>query len=500
MQIDRLLALAALATAFWLPTGDNQGHESQLVVPWDDKCSPPQTPYLAFHSPQSAIMLFDPTTLVPGHSSLEFICQSGLRSVGMTWTLHRNMVVKPFREGKAEALPANQFVIQISPERVASRLLRSEGGSRYGNGNHGSEGQAAGHGLCVFGWRAAEMAIQDTRPADFKEFWDRAKAKLAAIPLEARNETPLETFDRAGINAYNLKSACLPADYDPAGHKVEDVESCKISFAGPDGGRVYAWLAKPKGPGPFPAMLVLPGAGFAARPRPLEHARHGYLAIDMQIHGQDVDLPKYPSLPGYYDGFQFEPVDAYYYYNIHLRVVQAVNYLVSRPDVDAKRIVAVGGARAAGWESSSRASTAALPPRSPAIANSPNYPHLHWVARCNGLDTPWDRPSDPKFKDRVKFNGMDLTGKPPAVTNADGRCLAYYDPMNFAPDIHCPVLMNAGLIDPASPPFSVFAVYNRLTWKKRRSFRCRDSPTTGPPSSTAGPGAGWIRTLASRWF
>ena len=93
---------------------------------------------------------------------------------------------------------------------------------------------------------------------------------------------------------------------------------------------------------------------------------------------------------------------------------------------------------------------------------SPNYPHLHWVARCNGLDKPWDNAWDPKFKDRVKSDGMDMAGKPPAVTDPDGRCLAYYDPMNFASDICCPVLMNAGLIDPASPPSSVWAVYNRL--------------------------------------
>ena len=225
----------------------------------------------------------------------------------------------------------------------------------------------------------------------------------------------METFDRAQINAYNLKNACLPADYDPDGHKVEEVESGKISFAGPDGGRVYAWLAKPKGAGPFPAMLVLPGAGFAARPRPLEHARHGYLAIDIQIHGQDVDLPKYPPLPGYYDRFQFEPVEAYYYYNVHLRVVQAVNYLVSRPDVDARRIVAVGGSQGgrlsiviAGLDRRIAAAVAC-------IANSPNQPHLHWVARCND----------------AKFDGMDLAGKPPVASGAEGRCLAYYDPMNF---------------------------------------------------------------------
>jgi cephalosporin-C deacetylase-like acetyl esterase len=436
-----------------------------LAVPWGDKCSPPQTPYLAFYSPQSAEMLFGPEMLGPRQSSLEFFCQAGLRSVGLTWTLHRNMIIKPFRAGKAEPLLANRYRIGIAPQDLPPGFYDLK--VVLDTGMETKEAKDARDrrpvtGICTFGWRAGEMAVQDTRPADFTSFWDKAKASLTRIPLDARNETPMMTFDRAQINAYNLSSACLPADYDPDGHKVEEVESCKISFAGPDGGRVYAWLAKPKGPGPFPAMLILPGAGFNARPRPLEHARHGYLAIDIQIHGQDVDLPKYPPLPGYFDGFRFEPVEAYYYYNVHLRVIQAVNYLVSRADVDTRRIVAVGGSQGgrlgiviAGLDHRIAAVVSA-------IANSPNYPHLHWVARCNGLDKPWDKASDPKLQGRVKSDGMDLTGKPPVVTDADGRCLAYYDPMNFAPDIRCPLLMNGGLIDPVSPPFSVWAVYGRV--------------------------------------
>jgi cephalosporin-C deacetylase-like acetyl esterase len=456
-----------MAVAILTQTATANAMNLNLALPWDDKCSPPQTPFLVFYSPQSPALLFSPATCGPGQSSLEIICQAGLRSVGMTWTLHRNMIDKPFREGKAEALPANQFRIRIAPGRLPPGFYDLKVVLDTAMAAKDPQDKRPVTGVCVFGWRASEMAIQDTRPPDFKAFWDRAKAKLAAIPLDARNETSPETFDRAAINAYNLKHACLPADYDPEGHKVEDVESCKVSFAGPDGGRVYAWLAKPKGPGPFPAVLVLPGAGFAARPRPLEHARHGYLAIDIQIHGQDVDLSSYKSLPGYYDGFRFEPIDAYYYYNVHLRVVQAVNYLASRPDVDARRIVAVGGSQGGRLG----IVLAGLDPRIAAvvscIANSPNYPHLHWVARCNGLDKPWDNAWDPKFKDRVKSDGMDLAGKPPAVTDPDGRCLAYYDPMNFAPDIRCPVLMNAGLIDPVSPPSSVWAVYNRLASRNK---------------------------------
>jgi cephalosporin-C deacetylase-like acetyl esterase len=451
-----------LATLIVTQAATTKAMNLNLALPWDDKCSPPQTPYLAFRSPQSANLLFDPATLGAGQSSLEFICQAGLRNVGMTWTLHRNMIDKPFRAGKAEALLANQFRIRIVPDGLPPGFYDLKVTLDTGMATKNPTDKRPVTGVCTFGWRAAAMAIRETRPTDFRAFWDRAKAKLAAIPLDVRSETPMETFDRAGIGAYNLKYACLPADYDPEGHKAEEVESGKISFAGPDGGRVYAWLAKPKGAGPFPAMLVLPGAGFAARPRPLEHARHGYLAIDIQIHGQDVDLPQYQQLPGYYSEFRFEPAEAYYYYNVYLRVVQAVNYLLSRPDVDPRRIVAVGGSQGgrlgiviAGLDSRIAAVVSAIP-------NSSNYPHLHWIARCNGLDKPWDKPWDPKFKDRVKTDGMDLTGKPPAVTDPDGRCLAYYDPMNFAPDVRCPILINAGLIDPVSPPYSVWAVYNRL--------------------------------------
>ena len=69
------------------------------------------------------------------------------------------------------------------------------------------------------------------------------------------------------------------------------------------------------------------------------------MALDIQVHGQDVDLKEYPKLPGYYDNPVYEPAAAYYYYNVYLRCLQAVNYLLSRPDVDPKRLVVVGGSQ-----------------------------------------------------------------------------------------------------------------------------------------------------------
>jgi cephalosporin-C deacetylase len=463
-----------------------------LAVPWGDGNSPPLTPYLAFSSPQSENMLFT------DGDSIAIVCQAGLRSVGLRWSLHRNAIQKPFREGVAEALPGDRFRITVATAGLYAGFydLRVELDTGVMNAEKTPFARRPVRGVCTFGWQAEGMAVVDSRPADFAEFWADAKAKLAAVPLDA-HEGPLQAFGLKEINEYNVTSACLPPDYDPAGYRAETVESAKVDFAGPDGGRVYGWLAKPIGKGPFPAMLVLPGAGFAARPRPLEHARHGYVALDIQIHGQDVDLKDYPKLPGYYDEWTFEPASAYYYYNVHLRCLQAVNYLASRPDVDPDRIVVVGGSQGgrlsfvvAGLDSRVKAAV-------PCIANAGNQPHLRWVARCNGYRNIEDKRPDPTIP---LSNGMDVAGAPPRFDEPGDRAFAYYDTMNYAQDIRCPVLINAGLIDPVSPPYSIWPIYTRLKgWREivaidghahdwsaefdRRAWRWLDSVLAGKPQS-----------------
>ncbi|MDR1145768.1 MAG: acetylxylan esterase, partial [Verrucomicrobiales bacterium] len=253
------------------------------------------------------------------------------------------------------------------------------------------------------------------------------------------------TFTNQQIDAYNLAAAAIPADYDPAGHKTATVESAKVAFNGALGARVHGWLAKPPGPGPFPAMLVLPGGGINARPRPLEHARHGYLALDIQAHGLDVDLEKYPTLPGYYDGQIYDPPRDFYFHRIYLNSLQAVNYLLSRPDVDPKRLVIVGGSQGG----RTAIVVGALDHRVAAIV--PAIPHHGYVPY-----TAWATASN-----KAKTDGTDRATPPPPADPAQ-RCLAYYDNLNFAPAVRCPVFMNVGLVDGASPATCVYATFQQL--------------------------------------
>ncbi|MBE2205604.1 MAG: acetylxylan esterase [Chthoniobacterales bacterium] len=436
------IALAEITLAVFFGAWSVPLHAMTLnmAVPFSSKPASPQDARLVFWSPQEESLIFSK------ENEIVIRCQTGLRAVGLEWTLSRNAFNTSFASGVGEPLPENAFVI-----RIPTRNLKPGFFDLRVKLDSGDETRIPG--VCTFGFQIDKIPLSVNRPDDFKKFWDEGKSELSQIPFDPKIGE-METFQGREIDAYNMSHAALPGDYDPEGHQTEEVESCKIDIAGPNGSRIHAWLAKPKGSGPFPAMLILPGAGFNARPRPLEHARHGYLALDIQIHGQPVDLKNYEKLPGYYDNFVFDPPEEYYYRKIYLNALQALEYLFSREDVDKNRVVLAGGSQGGRLA----VVLAALEPRVAAavatITNGGNVPYLEWVIHCNAAKPPTD--------------GMDQDIPPPVSDPVAGHCRSYYDPMNFAPDVKCPILMAAGLIDPISPPASVFPVYDQLGAKEKQ--------------------------------
>ena len=164
----RLLAAAGLALLL-APALAGTGHalEINLACPWDDVASGPQTPYLSFHSPGSRDLLF------ASGDEIEILCQAGLRSVALAWSLHRNLIETPFRTGAAEALPAHRFRIAIPtaglhPGFYDLRVVLDTGMSRE---NREPLARRPVRGVCTFGWKASGMAVAATRPADFAGFW-----------------------------------------------------------------------------------------------------------------------------------------------------------------------------------------------------------------------------------------------------------------------------------------------------------------------------------------
>jgi cephalosporin-C deacetylase-like acetyl esterase len=199
--------------------------------------------------------------------------------------------------------------------------------------------------------------------------------------------------------------------------------------------------------GPFPALLVLPGAGNIPRPAPVEHARHGYAALDIQVYGNPVDAGHYDLA---LDEKGLTQISQFPHLAIYLHALQAARTLKLLPGVDSGRMAVLGGSQGG------RLSliTAAFDPSFKAVvAAIPHYGYL-----------PWRRWVDEQ--NEAKSNGGDgfaASAHQPGSPAAQG----YLDILNFAPLVRCPVLMNAGLADPTSPPTTIFAVYDRLAGPKK---------------------------------
>ena len=452
-----------------------------LLWPWRNppRCSPPQTPLFSFFNRENCDFMFK-----DGGDKVEIWCQSGVRTAsGLSWSLHHNQVKKPFCEGMAEAFPGNLFRIELQTKdlkpcfydvRVKIEGLGYEKISLFYDAKKLKETKEDPVGVCTFGWKMDEMPIvseKDYRPADFDAFWKSAMDEYRAIPLDLRIESEMKVFKGEEIDRYNMESACLPPNFDPEGAKFNEVVSYKVSFAGPDGGRVYAWVARPKAEGVYPALLVYPGAGTGGRPRPLDHARHGYVAMDVQVHGLDVDCDgkaRYPWYNAPHNSYSEEipSPKALVWYNLYRRAVRAVDALAAIPCVDVNRIAICGGSQGGRLSIVVASLDSRVKAAIPCIANSPNLPHLYWVRKCNAMKEWWAKApvKDPLSK---PVDGTENYGTFEVAQTPQMKMLAYIDPINFAPCAKCPVYFNGGLVDPVSPAYSTYAAYLRWGGKDK---------------------------------
>jgi len=165
-------------------------------------------------------------------------------------------------------------------------------------------------------------------PADFEAFWKAQKAELAKVPLDPKL-TPVSQPD-------------------------PNLEVFELSLANINGLRVHGYLARPKSAKSLPALIALPGMGLHPDDfkKAVEYAKMGFLALDLSIHDLPMvrtaeDLKKWQTIVGYpYIGR--EDRMTYFYRQVFLGIVQAVNYLVSRPDWNRKSVISYGGSQGGG--------------------------------------------------------------------------------------------------------------------------------------------------------
>lgn len=262
-------------------------------------------------------------------------------------------------------------------------------------------------------------------PADLAQFWESTLAEARQAPLNA-------TLERI--------------DYPVAGLDVN-----RVLYEGWHGARVCAWLLARSGARAQPTMVFYHGYG-GSKGQIYDYlgwALQGYTVVAVDVRGQSgdsTDVEDYPS--GHVTGWMTKGITSpgtYYYRGVYVDCVRAIDFAVSRTEVDATRIGVAGVSQGGGLS----LAVAALDSR-PKLS-LPEVPYLCHYRRA--LEITEQNPYQEiavycqRYPDRVDtaFN-----------------TLSYFDNLNLADRISCPVLMTVGLRDAICPPSTIFAVYNRL--------------------------------------
>ena len=271
-----------------------------------------------------------------------------------------------------------------------------------------------------------------TREPDFEEFWDMTKKELAKTPVK-----------------YELQ----PYDYPSRGVKV-----FRLSYPGFMDANIDGWFAIPDGPGKYPGIVLYHGYNWAADGdihETVDLALHGYAVLHMLVRGQQgKSVDNVVTSHGNTSGWMSKGIlskDEYYYRAVYMDSVRAVEILASMSDVDTDRIGVIGGSQG-GALTLAAAALSDIP-----AAAAATYPYLCHFNRAIDIT-----PAMPY----LELNEFFRRYSDPEVEVQAKRTLTYFDIMNLAPMVKCPVLVASGLVDDITPPSTIFAAYNHMTCPK----------------------------------
>ena len=286
------------------------------------------------------------------------------------------------------------------------------------------------------GFSADKIQPFTQEPSDFRSFWDAQLQQLSKTKLSYTKELAKE-YCTDKFDCYLVK-----LQVDAQKHYV------------------YAYLFIPKGAkqGQCPAVICPPGAGIKTIKEPLRHryyAENGFIRLEMEIHGLDPRLSNdtftdiqraFAARGNNYLENGLDNRDNYYMRHVYLALVRCCDLIESLPEWDGKNLAYQGGSQGGALS----LIAASLDKR---------------VTLCVA--------NHPALSDMAGYSEKGRTGGYPHFNNINGmltpekmKVMAYYDVVNFARHIECPVYMTWGYNDNTCPPTTSYAVWNTLHSQK----------------------------------
>ena len=279
------------------------------------------------------------------------------------------------------------------------------------------------------------------QPKDFDQFWQKAISEARKQPLEPVLADVPDATDEHFVT------------------KLVRLHVGKQKW-------IYGMLTIPRDGKQHPVVLCPPGAG-STKVSPSDYfGRQGMIYMKIESHDNDPRLAdaEYNSMRQQKcDGYMrrgMESKDTYYYKDVYVGCVRAVDYLCSLPEWDGENVIVTGGSQGGALT----IVTAALSDKVTLCA--PFYPAL-----CDLTGFLHQRAGGwPKF-----FSGIYKDSRVDTPQQQAVQTLQYFDVVNFARRLKVPTFMSWGYNDDTCSPTSVWAAWNAISAPKV----CDITPSSG---------------------
>lgn len=260
--------------------------------------------------------------------------------------------------------------------------------------------------------------------ADFKAFWDKARAELAEV--EPNYE----------MTELKEKSS-----------KFKKFYLVKMQSLGGDTIQLYVTIPKKPKTANKKCPVHIYYMGYNSGVWDIDTGDNEWITVLLSVRGQALNKPtnKY----GDWIQYGLDNPEHYYYRGAYMDCVRAIDFVCTLPQADKDRIYAEGGSQGGAFTMAAASLDSRLKAVACYITFMSDFPDYFKIVN-------W--PADPIFAKQHELGMSD---------EQMYRTMSYFDIKNLARWITCPVYLGVGLQDPTCPPHTNFSGYNLVSSPKK---------------------------------